>query len=409
MTRPFLLGVNYWPRRTAMAMWRDFDAAEIGDELSVIRLLGMTHVRLFLLWESFQPTPDVVDPVVLARLVALCDLAADRGLQVQVTFFTGHMSGPNWVPDWLLDPSRPTRAGDLQLVALDRPAGARCGMHDPWTTPFVLEAEDLLIRGVVSALRGHRAVSGWSLGNEPDLLWRPSSAEVGRRWVRDRVAAIRALDPDRPVLLGLHAVSIEDDPGFRVHDVAPETDISVMHGYPFYSAIARSPLDPDYVPFLAALTAALAGRPVLLEETGVNTHWPDRPSQWHELSGWGGERRQVHFASEEDAGTYVDAVLHGLQRVGSLGAFLWCFADYAPELWDRPPLDLQVHERWFGLIRADGSVKPTGNAVLRFADTTPQVLPPERTVELDVSPEDYYRDPVAHARRLYEAFGTLRA
>ena len=31
----FLLGVNYWPRRSGVRMWRRFDAEEIDDEGTV--------------------------------------------------------------------------------------------------------------------------------------------------------------------------------------------------------------------------------------------------------------------------------------------------------------------------------------------------------------------------------------
>jgi endo-1,4-beta-mannosidase len=404
---PFLLGVNYWPRRSAMHLWAAFDPGAVREEFATIRSIGLTHVRVFLLWESFQPRPDVVDPGALARLVRLCDLAADAGLAVQATFFTGHMSGPNWVPDWLLDRSRQRAPGDRQLVGIGRVGGADAAIHDPYESPEVLAAEDLQIDGVTRALAGHPALWGWSLGNEPDLLARPSSAAVGRGWARARAAAIRRVDPVHPVLIGLHSGSLEDDPGFHVDDIARETDISVMHGYPFYSAVSRSALDLDYVPFLAALTAALAGRPVLFEEMGVNTQWPDGPSHWGHQPMWDGGTRRVYFASEEDAAAYVDGVLHRLHRVGSLGAFLWCFADYAPELWDRPPCDFQAHERFFGLVRPDGSLKPSAEVVRRFAARSPRVVLPERRVELGVSSEAYYADPVGHARRLYQAFRTL--
>ena len=48
MSEPFLLGVNYWPRRKAMYWWSDFDAGEVREELSIIRELGLSAVRLFL-------------------------------------------------------------------------------------------------------------------------------------------------------------------------------------------------------------------------------------------------------------------------------------------------------------------------------------------------------------------------
>jgi hypothetical protein len=116
MSEPFLLGVNYWPRRKAMYWWADFDAGEVRDEFAMIRGLGLTHVRFFLLWESFQPSPDKVSATALADLRTVCDIAAEIGLLLQPTFFTGHVSGPNRAPDWLLDSKTPRRDDERQLV-----------------------------------------------------------------------------------------------------------------------------------------------------------------------------------------------------------------------------------------------------------------------------------------------------
>ena len=410
--QPFLLGVNYWPRRKAMRWWEEFDAGEVSDEFAIIRYLGLSHVRIFLLWESFQPTPDRVNAGALRDLATVCDIAAGLGLQLEVTFFTGHMSGPNWAPPWLLDRGRRPHPGDRQIVGLDDPRGATSPIHDVYVTPFVLEAEDLLLRTVCGALRDHPAVWAWSLGNEPDLFCQPRDARTGRAWVHDRTAVIRSIDPDRPVLIGLHGASLEADVGFRIGDIAAETDLSVMHGYSIYSPVARGPLDPDFVPFTAALAAALAGRPVLYEEFGINTNSPDGPSHWQELVLWGGRRRRAFFASEDDAAAYFEAVLPRLVRVGSLGAFAWCFSDYGPGLWTRPPCDLQVHERFFGFLRPDGSLKPSAQVMRAFADTKPTVSVPERTVDLHESAGhddagDYYADPLARAAALYERFGRL--
>ncbi len=363
--QPFLLGVNYWPRRKAMTWWSAFDGGEVRDEFALIRELGLTHVRIFLLWESFQPAPDRVDARALGDLRTVCDIATDQGLRLQVTFFTGHMSGPNWAPAWLVDRGRAARPGDRQLVGLADPRGVPHPVHDVYAAPFVLGAEDLLLRVVCAELRDHPAVWGWSLGNEPDLFCRPADAATGRRWVAARVATIRSVDPLRPILIGLHTADLEGDVGFRLGDIAAETDISVMHGYSIYSAMARQPLDPDFVPFTAALAAALAGRPVLYEELGVNTSSPDGPSHWRTLRTWSGGERRAYFASEEDAATYLGAVLPRLARIGSLGAFVWCFADYEPRLWSQPPCDYQVHERFFGLVRPDGSLKPAATVAPR--------------------------------------------
>ena len=60
MPQPFILGVNYWPRRKAMYWWSSFDAQEVRDEFGQIAALGLRIVRIFLLWDDFQPAPDVV-------------------------------------------------------------------------------------------------------------------------------------------------------------------------------------------------------------------------------------------------------------------------------------------------------------------------------------------------------------
>lgn len=94
---PFLMGVNYWPRAKAMFFWRGSDAGG-AEEFAMIRELHLTHVRLFLLWESFQPDPKSVSSKRLRRNLRRRDIAADLNLKLQPTFFTGHMSGPNWMP-----------------------------------------------------------------------------------------------------------------------------------------------------------------------------------------------------------------------------------------------------------------------------------------------------------------------
>jgi len=400
------MGVNYWPRRKAMYWWSDFDAGEVREEFTMIRDLGLTHVRCFLLWESFQPAPNRVDAKAAGHLRSVCDTAADLGLRLQPTFFTGHMSGPNWAPDWLVSP-RPRAAGERPLVSIHRRTPSANSVFNIYTEPFVLEAEELQLRTVCGELRDHPAIWAWSLGNEPDLFCQPPTAAAGRAWVARMVNTIKLADPGHPVLIGLHGVSLHADVGFRVDYISEVTDLSAMHGYSIYDGLARRPLDPDYVPFTCALTAALADRGVLYEEFGLCTHIPDQPSSYKPVPLPFGVQLNQFFSSEEDGAEYYRQVLPRLQRVGALGAFAWCFADYIPELWDRPPCDYFLHERSFGLFRADGSLKPVGEAVGKFARSRPAIRAAEKTVELPVSADAYYQNPAAVLKPLYEQFGTM--
>lgn len=401
MSEPFLLGVNYWPRRKAMYWWTNFDAAEVREEFALIAELGMKIVRIFLRWEDFQPAPESVSEPCLTNLTTVCDIAVENGLKLDVTFFTGHMSGPNWCPPWLmggdvvLPPGRQLMSGDVIVTG---------GYRNPYVDPVALDAQRLLLRTVVTRLKDHAAVWMWNLGNEPDLFAHPPTNEIGQAWVREMTRLIRSIDSAHLVTCGLHVASLNENNGLRVDQVFAECDLAVMHAYPMYASWARQPLDPDVVPYTSAVTAALSGKPILMEEFGGCTVGPGEPSEVWEWSLMGTPRTQF-MASEEDLARYIDEVLPRLVEIGAVGAFLWCYADYVPELWDKPPCSEYHHERFFGLVRPDGTVKPHAYALQRFSRTNPTVRTENvRRAEVDVTPDEYYEDPSGHLTRLYAKY-----
>ena len=155
----FTLGVNYWPRKKAMYWWSNFDAGEVCEEFAVIKDIGMNVVRLFLLWEDFQPEPNIVAKDKLDNLVKVADIAAENGLGLDVTFFTGHMSGPNWSPRWLLGGPLPPSVHqnwlrDVVSNSKITDQGYRNMFHDE----MALNATRLLLKTVVSTLKDHPAI-----------------------------------------------------------------------------------------------------------------------------------------------------------------------------------------------------------------------------------------------------------
>ena len=100
---PFLLGVNYWPRKKAMFWWKRFDKGEVESEFAEIAAWGLDIVRIFLMWDDFQPAPFTLNHQALADLGTVLDVAHATGLRVTPTFFVGHMSGINWAPTWALN------------------------------------------------------------------------------------------------------------------------------------------------------------------------------------------------------------------------------------------------------------------------------------------------------------------
>ncbi len=51
--------MNYQPRRSALYWWQNFDAGEVREDFALIRELGLTKVRVLLMWDDFQPAPDL--------------------------------------------------------------------------------------------------------------------------------------------------------------------------------------------------------------------------------------------------------------------------------------------------------------------------------------------------------------
>jgi hypothetical protein len=73
-------------------------------------------------------------------------------------------------------------------------------------------------------------------------------------------------------------------------------------------------------------------------------------------------------------------------------------------LWDLPPCQNAQHERWFGLVRTDGSLKPHVKVIQDFAKTNPKVKPIPEYAKLEVDPDEFYKEPLRHLVGLYDEY-----
>jgi len=382
---PFRLGINYWPARSAMAMWSQFDSDVLDRDFARIAAVGLQSVRFFLMWEAFQPDDDRIDRKALHDMERLLELLASHGLRGMPTLFCGHMSGVNWLPRWTLDRGVPS----------SRFRTISAGKMEPWgignfyARGPLLDAQRFAASTIGAHFRGHETIEAWDLGNEFSNLAIPHNVAEGLSWsetLSRELARASAL----PVTGGLHGEDVEQDRNIRPSAMCAPWDFATMHGYSCYATFARDRLDPEVVPFYHDLMAAFSGKRVLFSEFGN----PECPR---------GENRSGHpCLSEDEMASYAAAVLERLREHGALGAYWWCYSDYDERLAATPPFDRAPHELHFGAWRADGSPKPVVEVLSRFGRARSSVAP-QRSA--DVIESDYYAAPMRVRERYADYCG----
>ncbi len=389
----FLLGVNYWPRKKAMYWWKEFDEKEVKEEFSIIKELNLDVIRIFLLWEDFQPKPDIIDDKNMRNLSRVLDIASDLELLIIPTFFIGHMSGINWLPEWLLEDTPHDRFLTYSSGrVIDRRA------RNIYEDKEILEAEKLLLDSVTGEFDDSPVIYAWDISNEIDNVRIPRTPDIGRKWVKFIYKTIKE-NSSKPITFGIHQEDIDRDKHFRVQDVARYNDFLCMHAYSVYTDFT-DPLDPYFVPFACLLTKALGGKEVLMEEFGM----PITQGKTRKIKSATGKHITEHYLiNEKEAANWLEKTLKCLYEVGTLGALYWNFADYPEDLWDRPPFNTAIHERFFGLLRGDGSLKPTAIVLREFKSRLKLRRLKKREFPIEV-PNDYYKNPKENLINLYHKF-----
>jgi hypothetical protein len=308
------------------------------------------------------------------------------------TLIVLNMSGRIWWPAWMLD--------------------ARGNAANLFSDPTVLRSQALLAASCARALTGDSSVRAFDIANEVDDAQRPLARDAGWLWGSVLAGAIRQAAPRVPIQIGAHLPSLTTENHMRIDDLGSIADEDVMHAYPLYSLSARSFLDPELVPFSCALTAGLSGhgRATLMQEFGLCTAAPGVDG-FSFMDDFLGESRPQYLASEDEGAAYYRAVVSRLVETGAAGAFAWCYADYDPRLFTRPPLSTAIRERTFGLVRGDGSEKPAAGVFreLRKHRDAGKLVRGRVPRVLDVSADEYYRTPGVHFDRLYAQWISERA
>lgn len=341
----FHVGCNYWASHAGMYMWREWRPQQVEDDFDKLAAHGMDVLRVFPLWPDFQPlTADfachahfrnwsqadgphqneaAVDDEMIARFRFMCDAAEKRGLKLVVGLVTGWMSGRLFAPQCLAFKDPITDADSIM-----------------WQTRFV--------RYFVNATKDHPAIAAWDLGNECDCLGDGDAAQF-RNWMLMIANVIRAADPSRKIISGMHGVSSFAGARRCVRNQVDTIDVLTTHPYPLWTPNCNmEPFDTIRNCCHAACEtvyyADMSGKPAFVEEAGS--------------MGPG-------IVSDERAAATMRASLFSCWVCGMDAYVWWCAFDQNKLAF--APYDWTSIERELGLFTPDGMPKPTALEMRDFA------------------------------------------
>ncbi|NUQ38594.1 MAG: hypothetical protein HUU23_12530 [Caldilineales bacterium] len=377
-----LLGIGYLPQRTGPGLWRDFDPAEIADDLAHIAALGFQAVRVPLFWGDFQPALDQVHTPALDRFERFLRLSEEAGLTVEAGLWAGMWDGALWWPEWGVTPA-PLPPHWPLLVDHRRLRWGR--VRHPFSDERMLAARGLLIQELVATFGGHPALLGWEPLPGFGRLAAAVERSAVRDWQADSVERMRAASPgcDCTFLLALEAL---ESPNTLWPDA-----VLAAGGQPSLSIAAfasdrrRLPLNPRWIAFALDVAAGLAGQPISMHLAGLPTAPPGEPS--FALHG-------SYYAHEEEAGRFLAAVIAIARDRGCPRLWLWRWADIPAAHWEQPPYDQATWRRHTGLLRQNGQEKAL---IQGLRATSADPLPSPILFDRDA----YRADPAALFLRLW--------
>ncbi len=394
----FFIGINYWPGNTGLYWWRMFASAQVKRDFSLLTEYRFDVVRIFLMWEDFQPEMSTVSVRALHHLVQVADTAHDCGFRILPTFFCGHMLGINWVPDWLVQPGK-TKGGfpvGIDGKILSSP------IRNMFTDREVSKAQKHLIHETTNALRGHPAIWGWDLGNQITSFAVPPSREQIQVWFEEMLNELKRWDAHLPVTTTLHHRDLESLWLLGSQEAPRYCDFLSIEALPPYPGWADAPPDPTFPVFLSLMTRWISNKDVILGSFGLPGQPPGGILNEADLA----KLERFRLFSEGDAETHFHGVLNHLRQNGMLGALAWCFADLDSSLWDRPPFKEQVHERFYGLFRVNGLPKKAAKILSQFDRQRMPDAPDWAWIDMDR--KEFFENPSPGLRHLYGRFKDWR-
>lgn len=316
----FPLGVNYYPLVRERESWSDWYDRDVESDFHRLAAGGFSLVRVFVSWKYFEQQVGQYADDAEDRLRRLVAAARDNKLKLIVTFFA--------------------EDGLSELVEVPWAKG-----RDPRTDAYLIDRETALVQRIVMSLRKEEAVFAWDLGNEPFLV-RFDSVDALRRWATTLRDAIREIDAERPVAIGIDAETFRLATGMDARCVLDDFGFVVSHptaAYRIYAAEGSMTARPATYLDGFLLHVARGALPVLLDDVGVFS---------------------LDYSAFEEA-AHVRLALYSAVMNGAAGAVLRRLRDARTE--KREPYFRDPYEVLVGVEDSEGVGKPSFGEARRFA------------------------------------------
>jgi len=344
--KEFLLGCNYWASNAGTEMWRNWDEDTIRNDFEILSKNGVEYLRVFPIWRDFQPVSPLfdyggkireyrtcedkipenkyyLDESMLQKFEKFCDIAEEFHLKLIVGIITGWMSGRLFVP--------PAVYG-----------------KNLYKDPVALMFELKFVEGFVQRMKHKEAIYAWDLGNECNCMSEAQGYETAEVWTGMISNAIKANDSVKPVISGMHGLSIEGI--WRISGQAAYTDILTTHPYPYF------------VPHCSKDN--FASMRVLLHATCETKYYSDiadKPCMVEELGNLG-----PMMCNDEMAGNFIKLNMFSNWANGAVGLLWWCASDQT--MLETPPYCWNMCEVELGLFDKNKKEKPVLKEVKKFSE-----------------------------------------
>lgn len=330
----YIVGTNYVARYICTNFWQDWRPEVVASDLDRIAGIGLNAVRIPVHWEYAEPAPGKFRPEMFERFEAFLDMARERGLFVMPWFLVG-VATQDYDVSW--------RNGESFFSERMTASAAN---H---------------LRTFVERFHKAPNILCWDICDEPEWYSRhpgadqlPYNTDGFHHWMERIYQAIKAADPEHTVTLAFGRIA-GGHYGMDIRRAARTLDVMTVTAYPPH-------MNEDLVNgFRSTYFPGWSARFNDCVRKGVFTC---------EAPGW-----SDIAASEENIGAYYRVSLFSNLANGSQGVMPWVWNDFDDAIQHLPPMDKYTIEKRFGITRKDGSLKPAGRELQRFAEFVTEFPP----------------------------------